>query len=99
VALTLTLGDAALVSLISTPFWLVISARRLHDFGRSGWWGAVPFCLGFVLGSGTALGLPMSATRMAFANVAVALGMTIGLGSIPGHTEKNRFGVQAANRA
>jgi hypothetical protein len=36
---------------------------------------------------------------MAFANVAVALGMTIGLGSIPGHTEKNRFGVQAAKRA
>lgn len=48
---------------------------------------------------GTALGLPISATMMAFANVTVALGMTIVLGSIPGHTEKNRFGVQAAKRA
>jgi uncharacterized membrane protein YhaH (DUF805 family) len=48
--LLVVLMGPGLASLLGFPFWMVIGARRLHDFGANALWAALPFGIGFVGG-------------------------------------------------
>ncbi len=96
VILNLTVGNPAVTSLISTPFWLVIAARRLHDFGRTGWWGLIPFVVGFVVGFAGGAGVHIPSTTALGINALTALAMIGTIGAIPGAKGPNRFGERPA---
>lgn len=89
--LNFTVGDPLLTSFISLPIWLVIAARRLHDFDRRGWWGLIPFALGFVLGFiGAFVAIPPLLTMMI--NSGAMLTTVLVIGFTPGTAGPNRFG-------
>lgn len=96
---SVVLGSAsAATDLLLSWMGVCITARRLHDLGRSGWWQALPAlvftaCLvaampefGFAAGLGeTAVGL------ISIVGLVVELGFVIALGVLPGQTGENRF--------
>jgi uncharacterized membrane protein YhaH (DUF805 family) len=51
--------------LISVYCWIVLYAKRLHDFGRSGWWAIVPILANFI-----GLGLLLGAIAAAVVGIA-----------------------------
>jgi uncharacterized membrane protein YhaH (DUF805 family) len=79
-------GDLLVLMGILSPFaawiWICLGARRLHDFGVSGWWMllviVLPFAISFVL--------PESLAQLP------ALLAMIVLGIVPGDAAVNRFG-------
>lgn len=86
-----------LVAVVLPPIWIIfIAIPRLHDFGRSGWWGLIPFGFGFLVGLVSVLAhLP---TTLETANIRnaliglVSIGFTIAIGAIPGTEGDNVFG-------
>src|SRR5437868_12413390 len=47
VILGFTLRSPIIVSLVDLPFWLLIAARRLHDFEAHSLWALIPLATGF----------------------------------------------------
>jgi uncharacterized membrane protein YhaH (DUF805 family) len=80
-----------LASLVGTAILAFVQVRRLHDFGRSGWWA-----LGVAVAPLT-LGVPVffaTSSEDAAAAVAalVTLGAIVWIGAVPGDPGDNRFG-------
>jgi uncharacterized membrane protein YhaH (DUF805 family) len=78
------------VSLGLVAVYILVQMRRLHDFGRSGWWALGAFFgtlvplvpLTFLAGEDVAMLGAMALTLIA----------TIWIGVVPGDTGDNRFG-------
>lgn len=68
---------------------LIFTIRRLHDFGRTGWWSALP--LGFVLCGIGLVAFPLGLLIQGMLLVA-SVGFTAFVGLMPGDAGQNRFG-------
>ena len=92
-----------LVAVVLPPIWIIfIAVPRLHDFGRSGWWGLVPFGFGFLVGLGSVLAhvlatLEASNIKNAIIGV-VSIAATIAIGAVPGTKGDNVFGPAPGKR-
>lgn len=92
VVLNLTLRDPVTTSLISLPIWVVVASRRLHDFGRTGWWSLVPFGIGLLLGFAVGVGAPIPAVLVSLIHIGVTFSAGMIIGFKPGTPGANRFG-------
>jgi uncharacterized membrane protein YhaH (DUF805 family) len=95
IILHVILRDPVLVSLISLPFWVILSARRLHDLNRTGWWSLVPFGVGFLVGFAGGIGIALPGIAAPLLQATVTLAMVAVLGFSPGNPASNRFGEPA----
>lgn len=73
-------------------FWIWVYARRLHDFGRSGWWQAAGLALQVVLAYGLIGQLHWRESPSLAVLGLVQLVFTGVVGAIPGDPGENRFG-------
>jgi uncharacterized membrane protein YhaH (DUF805 family) len=94
--------------------WLMVWGRRLHDIGRSAWWGAIPFILAGVCGffGEVQVGLATSSPSaegavsqqelvglaLLLVGLLVQFGFTIWLGVVKGDPNENRFGAPAGGK-
>jgi uncharacterized membrane protein YhaH (DUF805 family) len=69
---------------------MFLQIRRIHDFGRSGWWAVAgtfgPLPVAAVLAAASSLEVAVVAT------ILLALALMILVGAIPGSAADNRFG-------
>ena len=86
----LTHGGRVTGGLTLLSIW--ITARRLHDIGRSGWWQAAVLAGQIALGIVLIAGLHWSPQAALGPLVLVQLAFAVGLGAIPGDPAANRFG-------
>ena len=96
-----TLRSPAIVSLVDLPFWLLIAARRLHDFEAHAVWALIPLATGFALGflqgflaafgSAALIAAPDQNTIVAL----VATTSCVAIGLWPGAKSENRYGPAA----
>lgn len=80
------------LSLVSLGFALVVwpltVARRLHDFGRTGWWFLAPVAVGSLAPFAARLGVQASD----WLAPAINLSFHLLVGIVPGDEKDNRFG-------
>ena len=80
-------------ALYMSILWMFLIARRLHDFGRTGWW-----ILGFIVFQNVARNLAMAAPKglaldiCCWLEMAVELGILVLVACWPGNRERNEYG-------
>ena len=88
---------AALVSVFFALYmgilWMFLNAKRLHDFGRTGWW-----ILGFIVFQNVSRNLARAAPKglaldiCCWVETAVELGILVLVACWPGNRERNEYG-------
>jgi uncharacterized membrane protein YhaH (DUF805 family) len=86
----------AVLSFCCTIIWLVISTRRLHDLGLSGWWAFGVWTVAQILVVIDFIQYPNPNPELerglGMALAILVIGGTIWLGSVKGQQMENRFG-------
>lgn len=98
VAVGMLLAHAApIVGLLGSLAVLWVQIRRLHDFGRTGWWagGALLAQIPLAIGLYTLFGDTETSALLGSAILAVPI---VWIGAVPGDPHSNRFGVPPGQR-
>ena len=80
-------------ALYMSILWMFLTAKRLHDFGRTGWW-----ILGFIVFQNVARNLARAAPQgltldiCCWLETALELGILVLVACWPGNRERNRYG-------
>jgi len=90
VAVSLLLADAPpAVDLLLLLALILVQIRRIHDFGRTGWWAVAATAAPLVA-------LPLIAVQSEYVTglvgAAITLIFIVGIGAAPGDRGDNRFG-------
>lgn len=102
---SICIGMLALISLVFPEFvtgggaglMTVLAVRRLHDFGRTGWWVALPLSAGIGASAVMIAVPPMQGLAQAAILTGGALCASI-IGLMPGDVGTNRFGDPTPSR-
>lgn len=83
-------GPGYIAQLVAGIAFLLIPIRRLHDFGRTGWWVAA-LGVGQIAAFGAASAFAEDEAAMQISN-GLLLAAYVVVGLIPGDRHENRFG-------
>ncbi len=87
--LSLALPGPPALRLVLTALLAVAQVRRVHDFGRTGWWALVAALAPMAC---FALWPVASQDVVVLVGVAIELALVVAIGAVPGTVSENRFG-------